>query len=109
RHSRVTRCVHEDRLDARHEERHRVAAEKLNRPMRFTGQMFFHGAQPPCSSDCDATHTPRRFASWETHPVYAMDVCKFTTKAKCRVDHDADWVSFQQWMDAVEGDEEPGD
>ena len=85
----------------------RVAAAKLDRPMRFTGQMFFDGAHTPCSSDSDITRTPRRFAAWEIHPVYAMDVCKFTTKAKCRVDHDADWASFKDWMDAVEGDEEP--
>jgi len=49
----------------------------------------------PCSSASDTAHTPRRFALWEIHPVYAMDVCEFTTKAKCRVDHDTDWVAFK--------------
>ena len=82
-----------------------IAAAKLNRPMRFTGHMFFDGAHTPCSSDSDQFHLPRRFASWEIHPVYAIDVCKFTTKAKCRVDHDTDWTSFKQWMDVIEGDE----
>jgi hypothetical protein len=83
----------------------RIAAAKLNRPMRFTGQMFFDGAHTPCSSDTDQNTTPRRFASWELHPVYAMEVCKFTTKSKCRVDHDADWSSFADWMDAIEEDQ----
>ena len=67
--------------------------------MRFTGQMFFDGAHTQCGSDSDITRTPRRFAAWEIHSVYAMDVCKFTTKAKCRVDRDADWASFGcGWM-----------
>jgi hypothetical protein len=87
----------------------RVAAAKLNRPMRVTGHMFFDGAHTPCKGDDDPKTTPRRFSSWEIHPVYAMEVCKFTVKAKCRVDHDADWVSFKTWMDGVEADEEPGD
>lgn len=73
--------------------------------MRFTGQMFFDGAHTPCSGDGDQSHLPRRFASWEIHPVYAMDVCKFPTKVKCRVDHDSDWTSFQEWMDVIEADE----
>lgn len=83
----------------------RIAAAKLNRPMRFTGQMFFDGAHTPCSSDNDISHTPRRIASWEVHPIYAMDVCKFTTKAKCRVDHDSDWKSFEDWMQGIESGE----
>lgn len=76
----------------------RIAAAKLNRPMRFTGHMFFDGAHTPCKSDTDQTTTPRRFASWEIHPIYAMEVCKFTTKAKCRFDHDSDWSSFEVWI-----------
>jgi hypothetical protein len=48
---------------------------------------------------------PKRFSSWEIHPVYAMDVCKFTTQAKCRVDRDSDWTSFEKWMEAIETDE----
>jgi hypothetical protein len=84
----------------------RVAAAKLNRPMRFTGQMFFDGAHTPCKGDTDQKTTPRRFASWEIHPIYAMDVCKFTTKAKCRIDHDTDWTSFEAWMDGIESEED---
>jgi len=84
----------------------RIAAAKLNRPMRFTGHMFFDGAHTPCSSDSDQTTTPRRFSSWEIHPIYAMEVCKFTTKAKCRVDHDLDWTSFAAWMKGIEGEDQ---
>lgn len=83
-----------------------IVAAKLNRPMRFTGQMFFDGAHTPCSSDSDQSHLPRRFPSWDSHPVYALDVCKFTTKAKCRVNHDADWTSFEAWMEAIESEED---
>ena len=41
-------------------------------------------------------------AAW----LVAMDMCKFTTKAKCRVDHDEDWKSFEAWMAAIEFDED---
>ena len=82
-----------------------IAAAKLNRPMRFTGQMFFDGAHTPCAGDNDENAGPKRFSSWEIHPIYAMDVCKFTTKAKCRVDHDSDWKSFEEWMEAIESGE----
>jgi hypothetical protein len=86
----------------------RIAAAKLNRPIRFTGHMFFDGAHQPCNGDGDQTTTPRRFSIWEIHPVYAMDVCKFTTKSHCRVDAESDWTTFEQWMDDIEEDDEPG-
>jgi hypothetical protein len=41
--------------------------------------------------------TPARFAVAELHPVYAIDVCKFATKAKCKWNDDTAWIPLDQW------------
>lgn len=80
----------------------RIAAAKLDRPLRITGQMFFDGSHDKCADDEDQTTVPRRFSTWEIHPVYEIDVCRSIAVGQCRADHDGDWRSFADYMDVIE-------
>ena len=40
---------------------------------------------------------PARASSWEIHPVYGIDVCKFKTLAKCKAGNDSLWTALDQW------------
>ena len=70
-----------------------TAIHALERPVRVTGHLFFDSAHLPCD---EAGHQepgqPARMSLWEIHPVYAFEVCRHTTMAACRGDHDEDWT-----------------
>jgi len=74
-------------------------------PMRFTGQLFVDASHKPCKDGKGLAGNPARFSIWEIHPVYAIDVCKFASKAKCKVDDDDVWTPLDQWEEPeAEGD-----
>jgi hypothetical protein len=80
-------------------------AAKINAPdvpMRFTGQMFIDASHKPCENGKGKPGNPARFTSWEIHPVYAIDVCKFATKTKCKVDDESVWIPLDQWEESEE-------
>ena len=58
-------------------------------PMRITGQLFFDGSHKPCTEG--QSRNPKRAASWEIHPVYAVDVCNASTLAECPIADDSKW------------------
>ena len=74
-----------------------------NRPVRMTGQLFFDASHSPCKPGKRAS--PARISIWEIHPVYAIDVCKFKSLARCKASDKTVWVPFDQWYGAEEGDE----
>jgi hypothetical protein len=66
-------------------------------PMRFTGQVFVDASHKPCNDGKGLPGNPARFTVAEMHPVYAIDVCKFATAAKCKWDDDAAWTPLDKW------------
>ncbi len=73
-------------------------------PVKITGQLFFDGSHVPCTADGKAGINPardnakdfERLALWEIHPIYAIDLCKFTDKSQCNPsDHNA-WFPFSE-------------
>ena len=40
--------------------------------------------------------------SGKIHPVYAIDVCQFTTSGNCRWNNDAVWTSLHVWLEEDE-------
>lgn len=72
-----------------------TAIAAITRPVRVTGQLFFDSPHLPCDEEGRAVGgNPARVSLWEIHPVYAFEVCKHTTLAGCRGDHDEDWTSL---------------
>jgi hypothetical protein len=69
-------------------------------PMRFTGQVFVDASHKPCKDGKGLPGNPARFTVAELHPVYAIDVCKFATKAKCKWNDDSAWTPLDQWEPA---------
>jgi hypothetical protein len=65
------------------------ALTKPGVPMRFTGHLFFDGSHKPCTPG--TPRNPKRVASWEIHPVYAVDVCTAATLADCPIGDDSKW------------------
>jgi hypothetical protein len=65
------------------------ALQKAGAPVRITGQLFFDASHKPCIPG--KQRNPKRIASWEIHPVYAVDVCTATTLAECPVDDESKW------------------
>src|SRR6266850_5768374 len=57
---------------------------RLDRPLRFTGQLMFDASHLPCSNGQPASEAPARTSSWEVHPVYRIDVCTALTLAVVR-------------------------
>lgn len=67
-----------------------IAATK--RPVRVTGHLFFDSPHLPCDEEGRALGgNPARVSLWEIHPVYSLEVCKYTTVTACRGEHDEDW------------------
>ncbi|HCX28411.1 MAG TPA: hypothetical protein DHU55_01355 [Blastocatellia bacterium] len=72
-------------------------------PVRLTGQLFFDGSHVACKNGKPGeffvngkkqTDFPR-IAVWEIHPIYAIDVCKLTSKEACIADESA-WIPFSK-------------
>ncbi len=65
-------------------------------PLRITGSLTFDAEHKPCTNGKPAPGSPVRISVWEVHPVYAVDVCKFATLARCKATDDAAWTPFDQ-------------
>lgn len=70
-------------------------------PVRITGQLFFDGSHVACEngqpgvffSEGERKTDFPRISVWEIHPIYAIDVCKKTSKEACASDPGA-WIPF---------------
>ena len=71
----------------------------IDHPFRFTGHLMYDAAHRPCSGSPPqpGTSAPARSSSWEIHPAYAIDVCKFKSLTKCKASDDAVWTPLDQW------------
>ena len=73
-------------------------------PVKIIGQLFFDGSHVPCTANGKAGINPardnqkdfERLALWEIHPIYAIDLCKFTDKAQCTATNPSAWFPFSQ-------------
>jgi len=75
------------------------------RPVRVTGQLFFDNNHP---AKCDLkTPANSRASTWEIHPTYSVEVCKFATLATCDARKDDVWVRMPEWVTGQEADDEP--
>jgi hypothetical protein len=78
-------------------------------PIRITGQLFYDGSHPNKTCPAPAKQKAQgRASSWEIHPVYTVDVCRFTTLATCDPRNDSRWQSLEDWL-AENADEDHGD
>lgn len=73
--------------------------QALDHPLRFTGQLFYDASHRPCSGSPPhaGSSAPARVSSWEIHPVYGIDVCKFKSLQNCKVDNNSAWTRIDQW------------
>jgi hypothetical protein len=84
-----------------------------NRPLRFTGQLFFDGSHRPCVEG-GASPSPQRRSLFEIHPVYSVDVCRNVPTAGspidsvCNPQSDGDWKKLEDYVGA-EVESESGD
>jgi hypothetical protein len=46
----------------------------------------------------DRRHSPARFTSWEIHPVYNIEVCKFKSASGSPLNSTIAWVAFDDWL-----------
>ncbi len=66
---------------------------EIERPVRVTGHLFFDSPHLPCDDQGNPiSGNPARVSLWEIHPVYSFEVCRQTTPASCRGNHDEDWT-----------------
>jgi len=73
-------------------------------PVKITGQLFFDGSHVPCTAEGKAGNNPardnakdfERLALWEIHPIYAIDVCKFSDKTQCNPANHNAWFPFSE-------------
>jgi hypothetical protein len=73
-------------------------------PVKIIGQLFFDGSHVPCTAEGKAGNNPardnakdfERLALWEIHPIYAIDLCKFTNKTKCDPANHNAWLHFSE-------------
>jgi len=66
-------------------------------PLRITGVLTFDAEHMPCVAGKPHSGSPVRISVWEIHPVYAVDVCKFTTLTRCDASDDTAWTPFDQF------------
>lgn len=66
-------------------------------PLRITGALTFDAEHKPCLNGKPAPGSPVRISVWEIHPVYAVDVCKFTALSRCTANSKTAWVPFDQY------------
>ena len=65
-------------------------------PLRITGALTFDAEHKPCTAGKPAPGSPVRISVWEIHPVYAVDVCKYTTLARCKATDNSVWTPFDR-------------
>jgi hypothetical protein len=70
-------------------------------PFLFTGPLFLDSDHMPCRSD-GTGGSPDRASVWEIHPVYDIEICKFTSVAKCSPTSKTAWVAFDNWVGEAE-------
>jgi hypothetical protein len=71
---------------------------RLDRPLRFTGQLMFDASHMPCANGHPASNAPARASSWEIHPVYQIDVCNAgTSLPECAADAPVS-TRLDQWL-----------
>jgi hypothetical protein len=75
--------------------------DRIRRPIRVTGQLFFDASHEPCRPGKRAS--PARVSVWEIHPIYAIDVCTKKTLQSCKAARESDWVPLHEWF-ALEED-----
>lgn len=66
----------------------------------MTGQLFYDASHRPCAGTPPhaAQSAPARVSSWEIHPIYRIDVCKFKSLQNCKADNDSVWTRIDQWV-----------
>jgi hypothetical protein len=67
-------------------------------PVRITGTLLFDAAHRPCTNSIPSAGNPVRISVWEIHPVYAIDVCRYTTLARCKAGDQSAWIPFDQYQ-----------
>jgi hypothetical protein len=67
----------------------------LRKPVRIRGQLFYDNSHDVCTEK--VRPHPERASLWEIHPVYSVEVCKFSDLDQCRkaIDDDAQWQAIQ--------------
>jgi hypothetical protein len=80
----------------------------LGRPIRVTGQLFFDASHEPYKEGKPVGSEPRWISSWEIHPIYTFEVCKFSNPKQCTATNTAAWrpVSKADGIDLGEEDDE---
>ena len=72
---------------------------RLDRPLRFTGQLMFDASHLPCSNGQPASEAPARTSSWEVHPVYRIDVCSVgADTGACPSTSESAWTPLDRWV-----------
>src|ERR1051325_9541439 len=69
-------------------------------PFRFTGPLFLDSDHEPSRAD-GTGGSPDRASVWEVHPLYNIEICKFTSKNKCDPSNPANkksWVTLDTWV-----------
>jgi hypothetical protein len=69
---------------------------RLDRPLRFTGQLMFDASHAPCAGQ-PTSSAPARVSSWGVHPVYRIDVCRETSLDQCAAVDDPVWTPLDRW------------
>ena len=79
---------------------------ELGRPVRVTGQLFFDASHRPCEGNTPGGGDPARLTSWEIHPIYTFEVCKFDTLQKCDATKQSSWQPLSKAQGVNINDEE---
>jgi len=67
-------------------------------PVRITGTLLFDAAHRPCTNGVPSAGNPVRISVWEIHPVYAIDVCKYASLARCKATDKTAWTPFDKYQ-----------
>lgn len=65
--------------------------DRVERPVRITGQLFFDGIHVPCQGGRPRPGGPSRLSVWEIHPVYGIEVCTASSLADCPAGDPSRW------------------
>ena len=72
---------------------------KIDRPVRVTGQLMFDAMHDLCKNGKPTQGNPARISLWEIHPVYALDVCRSTSLQACSAGDETVWTPFHKWLE----------